>query len=121
MQANIVLASDEAVLVRAWVFQKKSWWQRVPGVLWLTGQSMFLLEHHAFRKDVILEIPRNCVRSIRCEPDTPNSRVVVEYADADRFHSLNLHTSFLRLGFLRLGDGGDELAKALEELQRGTL
>ncbi len=116
MQRNIALADGEAVLVQAMVFQKKSWWQRVPGLLWLTRQRMFLLEHYAFRKDVILEIPRHCVRNIGCEPDNPNSRVIVEYVEGDKCSSLNLHTSFPRLG-----DSGDELAKLLRQFQNGTL
>lgn len=116
MQRNIVLANNESVLVQAMVFQKKNWWQRIPGLLWLTHERMFLLEHFAFRKDVILEIPRSSIRSIRCELDTPNKRVIVEFAEGDQYSSLNLHTSFPRLG-----DGSDELAKLLHQFQNGTL
>jgi len=116
MQRNVVLANNESVLVQAIVFQKKSWWQRVPGLLWLTPERMFLLEHYAFRRDVILEIPRSCIRSIRCEPGSPNNRVIVEFAEGDKYSSLNLHTSFPRLG-----DASDELTILLQQFQNGTL
>ena len=84
MEKNVVLNSGESVWFRASVFQRKRWWQRVSGVIWLTQERLLLLECYGFVRDSILEIPRACVKRLECQPGSERRRVKVTYSDSSR-------------------------------------
>lgn len=115
MEKNVVLNSGESVWFRASVFQRKRWWQRVSGVIWLTQERLLLLECYGFVRDSILEIPRACVKRLECQPGSERRRVKVTYSDSSREGVLDLQATFPALR----NDGG-QLADALEHFTNGN-
>ena len=114
MDKNVAFNRGESVWFRAAVFQRKGWFQRVSGVVWLTQERLLLLECYAFVRDSILEIPRGCVVRVECEPGSERRRVKVTYSDSSGEGVLDLQQAFPALN----NDGG-QLAEALEHFKAG--
>jgi hypothetical protein len=115
MEKNVVFNSGESVCFRAAVFQRKGWFQRVSGIVWLTQERLLLLECYAFARDSILEIPRGCVVRVECEPGSERRRVKMTYSDSSGEGVLDLQAAFPALN----NDGG-QLSDALEHFKSGT-
>lgn len=115
MEKNVALNSGESVWFSASVFQRKRWWQRVSGVIWLTQERLLLLECYGFVRDSILEIPRACVVHLECQPGSDRRRVKVTYSDSSSEGVLDLQATFPALH----NDMG-QLADALEHFTNGN-
>lgn len=114
LEKNVAFYSGESVWFRAAVFQRKGWFQRVSGIVWLTQERLLLLECYAFVRDSILEIPRGCVVRVECEPGSGRRRVKVTYSDSSGEGVLDLQAAFPVLK-----DDGGQLADALERFTQG--
>jgi hypothetical protein len=67
LSKNLTLGPDEQICFQWPAMQRKNWLQMVPGLMCMTKKRFFLLEHHAFSADKILELPRSALVNI--EPD----------------------------------------------------
>ena len=110
MEKNIAFDSGESVWFSAPVIQRKGWFQRVSGLVWLTQERLLLLEHYAFVRDCILEVPRACVTFVE---RLPLRRVVVTYLDSSGVGKLDLQQ------YPPINDDGDQFADAVERFKSG--
>jgi hypothetical protein len=114
MKKSIVLEPGEEVLFETRVYQRKNLFSRMPGLLWLTQERFFLLEHRLFGPDRILEIHRSCMR------DTGRKRsglARVVYSAEGIQREIMLGTAFPAL----FPEGTQQLVEMLIKFQSGSL